>query len=95
MNEAILEKYLLKMTKILDAKPIIPIEHQIWDEHDIAGYFKYSLEYAKRHIISNDNFPPSRDLPTSANSNRTVPRWKATDVIKFAMAFDKSTLNYH
>lgn len=95
MNEAILEKYLLKMTKILDAKPIIPIEHQLWDEKDIAQYFKYSEDYTKKHIIKTPNFPPSRQLPTSVNGDRTVSRWKATDIIKFAMAFDKKILTYH
>ncbi|WAU72985.1 MULTISPECIES: hypothetical protein [unclassified Acinetobacter] len=92
---AILEKFFLKMMKKVEEKPIVPMEYQLWDEHDIAAYFKYSLEYAKRHIISNDKFPPSRDLPTSATNDRTVPRWKAMDVIKFAMAFDKNTLTYH
>lgn len=92
---AVLEKFFLKMMKKIEEKPIVPMEYQLWDEHDIAAYFKYSLEYAKRHIISNETFPPSRDLPTSATNDRTVPRWKATDVIKFAMAFDKTTLTYH
>ncbi|MCR4529782.1 hypothetical protein NUV62_02395 [Acinetobacter venetianus] len=92
---AILEKFFLKMMKKVDEKPIIPVEYQLWDEHDIAAYFKYTSEYAKRHIISNENFPPSRDLPTSKDGERVVPRWKATDVIKFGMAFDKNTLTYH
>lgn len=95
MHEAILEKYLLKMVKTLEAKPIIPIEHQLWDEKDIAQYLKYSEDYTKKHIIKNPNFPPSRQLPTSIDGERTVPRWKAKDVISFAMAFDKTSVNYH
>ncbi|AZC01347.1 hypothetical protein [Acinetobacter pittii] len=82
------------MLKQIDAKPIIPIECQLWNEQDIASYFKYSLDYTKRHIISNENFPPSRELPTSAKGDRTVPRRKATDVISFGMAFDKATNRY-
>lgn len=92
--EKIVEKMLLKIQKKMDEKLIIPIEHQLWDEHDIAHYFKYSLDYTKRHIIANENFPPSRELPTSVNSDRTVPRWKATDVIAFGMAFDKAIIRY-
>lgn len=92
--EVLLEKVLRKILKQIEAKPIIPIECQLWDEQDIASYFKYSLDYTKRHIISNENFPPSRELPTSATGDRTVPRWKATDVIKFGMAFDKSNIRY-
>ncbi|WP_416202791.1 hypothetical protein [Acinetobacter sp. TGL-Y2] len=94
MNESVLDKYLLKMAKLLTNKPIIPIEHQLWDEKDIAQYFKYSEDYTKKHIIKNHHFPPSRQLPTSVNGERTVPRWKATDVIKFAMAFDKASIHY-
>ncbi|HHM2326303.1 hypothetical protein NRA02_17735 [Acinetobacter baumannii] len=92
--EVLLEKVLRKILKQIEAKPIIPIECQLWDEKDIANYFKYSLDYTKRHIISNENFPPSRELPTSANGDRTVPRWKATDVISFGMAFDKTATRY-
>lgn len=92
--EVLLEKVLRKILKQIDAKPIIPIDYQLWDEQDIASYFKYSLDYTKRHIITNENFPPSRELPTSAISDRTVSRWKATDVISFGMAFDKSRINY-
>ncbi|KXO86108.1 hypothetical protein AYK86_03565 [Acinetobacter venetianus] len=92
--DLLLEKTLLKILKQIDAKPIIPIDCQLWDEQDIANYFKYSLDYTKRHIISNKNFPPSRELPTSATGDRTVPRWKATDVINFGMAFDKANIKY-
>lgn len=94
MHEAILEKYLLKMMKTLEAKPIIPIEHQLWDEKDIAQYFKYSEDYTKKHIIKNPRFPPSRQLPTSIDGDRTVSRWKATDIIKYGMAFDKSVIEF-
>lgn len=59
--EVLLEKVLRKILKQIDAKPIIPIDYQLWDEQDIASYFKYSLDYTKRHIISNENFPPSRE----------------------------------
>ncbi len=92
--DSLLEKALLKILKQIDAKPIIPIECQLWDEHDIASYFKYSLDYTKRNVITNQNFPPSRQLPTDPHSNRTVPRWKATDVISYGLAFDKKTITY-
>ncbi|MBJ8475369.1 hypothetical protein [Acinetobacter bereziniae] len=92
--DSMIEKMLLKIMKQIDAKPIIPIEHQLWDEQDIAHYFKYSLDYTKRNVISNINFPPSRQLPTDPKSHRTVPRWKATDVIAFGMAFDKTNVKY-
>lgn len=92
--EFVIEKILLKLLNKIENKPIIPIEHQLWDERDIAQYFKYSLDYTKRHIIANENFPPSRELPTSVKSDRTVPRWKATDVIAFGMAFDKASIKY-
>ncbi|MDQ1209767.1 hypothetical protein QE380_002690 [Acinetobacter baylyi] len=91
-NEKLLEKVILKMLQQLDAKPIIPIEHQLWDLDDIAKYFKYSADYTKRHIITNPYFPPSRDLPTTGD--HTVPRWRAKDVISFGMAFDKANINY-
>lgn len=93
--DSIIEKTLLKIMKQIEAKPIIPIDCQLWDEQDIANYFKYSLDYTKRHIISNHHFPPSRELPTSVTSDRTVSRWKATDVIAFGMAFDKTNVKYN
>ncbi|MFW1971721.1 hypothetical protein [Acinetobacter bereziniae] len=92
--DSLLEKALLKILKQIDAKPIIPIECQLWDEHDIASYFKYSLDYTKRNVITNKNFPPSRQLPTDPHSDRTVPRWKATDVINYGLAFDKANVRY-
>lgn len=92
--DSLLEKALLKILKQIDAKPIIPIECQLWDEHDIACYFKYSLDYTKRNVITNKNFPPSRQLPTDPHSDRTVPRWKATDVINYGLAFDKANVRY-
>lgn len=92
--DSLLEKALLKILKQIDAKPIIPIECQLWDEHDIASYFKYSLDYTKRNVITNKNFLPSRQLPTDPHSDRTVPRWKATDVINYGLAFDKKTITY-
>lgn len=93
-EEKIIENYILKLTKKLDEKLILPIEHQLWDESDIAKYLKYSEEYTKKHIIKNPNFPPSRQLPTSKDGERTAPRWKATDVIAYAMAFDKTVVKY-
>ncbi|WP_445114991.1 hypothetical protein [Acinetobacter sp. WZC-1] len=95
MNDKMIEKIFLKMARFIDDKPIIPIEHQLWSEKDIAQYFKYSEDYTKRHIMKNPNFPPSRELPTSVDGERTVHRWKATDVIKFGMAFDKSYVKYN
>jgi len=90
----LIRKVFPKILKQIDAKPIIPIECQLWDKQDIASYFKYSLDYTKRHIISNENFPPSRELPTSATGDRTVPHWKATNIISFGIAFDKSNPRY-
>lgn len=94
MSQETLDKLIQKMIKHLDAKPLIPIEHQLWSEKEIAQYFKYSEDYTRKHIIKNPHFPPSRDLPTSVDGERTVPKWKATDVIKYAMAFDKKAINY-
>ncbi|WP_151801654.1 hypothetical protein [Acinetobacter guillouiae] len=95
MNDNAFDQYLLKMTKVLDSKLILPIEHQLWDEKDISKYLKYTVDYTRKNIIPCPNFPPSRQLPTSKDSDRTSPRWKATDVIKYAMAFDKSNLKYN
>ena len=95
MNDSALDQYILKLTKKLDERLILPIEHQLWDESDIAKYFKYSEEYTKKHIIKHVNFPPCRQLPTSKDGDRTAPRWKATDVIKYAMAFDKAIISYN
>ena len=86
-----LEKMINKLADRLIQRPTMPIDCQLWDEHDIAAYFKYSLDYTKKHIMSNKLFPPSRLLPTK---DTHVPRWKASDVVKYAMAFDKATLTY-
>lgn len=88
-----LEEFLEQLKQLLTQKQL-PIEHQLWDEHDIANYFKYSLDYTKRHIISHPDFPPSRKLPTSIHGHRYAHRWKASDVITYAMAFNKSEINY-
>lgn len=93
--EKALENILLKIVKHIDKKPILAIEHQLWDDHAIAEYFGYSLEYTKNNIISCSNFPPARLLPTSPTKDRHVLRWKATDVIKYGMAFDKHTVIYN
>lgn len=88
-----LENIMTEMLKVLKQKQL-PIEHQLWNEQDIAEYFKYTLDYTKRNIIAHPNFPPSRDLPTSIHGERYVKRWKASDVIAYAMAFDKSDVDY-
>lgn len=93
--EKIVETILHKIVKHIDQKPILPVEHQLWDEHAIAQYFGYSLDYTKRNIITCTNFPPPRLLPTSPTKDTMVPRWKATDVIKYAMAFDKNQVIYN
>lgn len=90
--EKLLEKVFLKMMKAIESKPIIPIEHQLWDLDDIAQYFDYSADYVKRYIITNKHFPPSRDLPTK--DDHTVQRWRAKDVIDYAMAYDKAVVQY-
>ncbi|MDV2469805.1 hypothetical protein QR674_12525 [Acinetobacter chinensis] len=94
MSEEILNKLVAKITKLLDAKTLIPLEYQLWSEKEIAQYFKYSEDYTKKHIIKNPCFPPSRELPTSTDGKRTVHRWKASDVISYAMAFDKAAIRY-
>lgn len=88
-----LEDIMGEMLSLLKQKQL-PLEHQLWDEHDIAEYFKYSVDYTKRHIISHPDFPPSRRLPTSIHGHRYAHRWKASDVIAYAMAFDKTALKY-
>jgi len=90
--EKLLEKVFLKMMKAIEAKPIIPIEYQVWDLEDIGHYLDYTPDYVKRYIITQPHFPPSRDLPTK--EGHTVQRWRAKDVIDYAMAFDKSQTNY-
>lgn len=90
--EKLLEKVFLKMMKAIESRPIIPIEHQLWGLEEIAQYFDYSADYVKRHIITHKYFPPSRDLPTK--DDHTVQRWRAKDVIEYAMAFDKSQTKY-
>jgi len=94
MIEDPLDKLVLKMIRHLDAKPLIPLEHQLWSEKEIAQYFKYSEDYTRKHIIKHPHFPPCRELPTSADGERTASRWKASDVVKYGMAFDKKTLTY-
>lgn len=86
-----LEKTLAKLVEKILHRPAITADQQLWDEHDIASYFKYSLDYTKKHIMSNPHFPPARMLPTKETY---VPRWKASDVIKYAMAFDKTVISY-
>jgi hypothetical protein len=95
INETILDKVLLKIMKHLDSKLVLPVEHQLWSEKEIAKYFNYSEDYTKKNIIQNQYFPPSRQLPTSKDGERTVSRWKAKDVIDFGMAFDKKNIQYH
>jgi hypothetical protein len=94
LTEKTFEKFLLKMMMYFDTKLVIPIEHQLWSEKEISKYFNYSEDYTKKNIIQSPNFPPSRQLPTSRDGDRTVPRWRAKDVIDFGMAFDKKTLQY-
>lgn len=88
-----LEHIMKEVLNVLKQKQL-PIELQLWDEQDIANYFKYSLDYTKRHIISHPDFPPSRRLPTSIHGDRYAHRWKASDVITYAMAFNKSEIEY-
>ncbi|OUY08736.1 hypothetical protein [Acinetobacter populi] len=86
-----LEKIINKMVDRIAHRPTIPLDQQLWDEHDIAAYFGYSLDYTKKHIMNHKQFPPARMLPTK---DTYVPRWKASDVTKYAMAFDKQTISY-
>lgn len=86
-----LEKIVAKLADKIVHRPTLPLDQQLWDEHDIAAYFGYSLDYTKKHIITNPLFPPVRLLPTKSTY---VPRWKASDITKYAMAFDKATVIY-
>lgn len=86
-----LEKIVAKLADKFIHRPALSPEQQLWDEHDIAAYFKYCVDYTKKHVITKPNFPPARMLPTK---NGYVQRWKASDVIKYAMAFDKATISY-
>lgn len=89
------DKFFKHIMQTINAKATIPIEHQLWTEQDVANYFQYTLEYAKRNVMVHPNFPPARQLPTSPNGERTSPRWRAKDIIDFGMAYDKNTLNYN
>ena len=73
-------------------RKISPIQHQLWDQHDIADYFNYSLDYTKRRIMTHINFPPSRPIPI--DGKKPAERWRAVDIINFAMAIEKNNLNY-
>lgn len=93
-DENHIEKLLKGLIRKIADRPILNTDQQLWDESDIADYFKYSVLYTRKNILTNPYFPPSRDLPTSPNGERVSRRWKAKDVIDFAMAFDKKNVSY-
>lgn len=93
-DTAQLEKLIGKLVNKIVNRPTLTADETLWDEHDIASYFKYSLDYTTKHIMTNPRFPPARKLPTSKDNDRFSDRWKAADVIKYGMAFDKTTVIY-
>lgn len=82
-----LESIMSQMLTLLQEQASVPIEYQLWDEKDIALYLKYSVKYTREHIIRHPFFPPPRKIPTSKNGDRYANRWKATEVIEYAMSF--------
>ena len=94
MAENNFEKIFINCMQKITQQKVLNVDQQLWDEQDIADYFKYSLDYTKKNIICNPYFPPSRDLPTSPTGDRIAKRWKAKDIIDFGMAFDKPSLKF-
>lgn len=71
MSETILSDILAELRR-----PRIPLEDELWDAHDLAGYFKVSPRTAAEKIAARPSFPnPIRVSGT---------RWRAGDVIEWA-----------
>jgi hypothetical protein len=88
------EKLIQSMVKAIERKPVIPLEHQLWSEEQVAQYFGYEVLYCRRNIMVHPNFPPSRDLPTSPDGERIAKMYAAKDIVKYAMAIDKRAVSY-
>jgi|GEM_PF-6381004 len=94
MNEfATLMKDLLKEMKSKSAATDLPVSMQLWTHDQIADYLRLAPEYVRKNVITNTHFPPVRPIPTDKSGERYAQRWRASEVIEWAMSIDKSTFD--
>ncbi len=74
-------------------KTSLPIEQQIWDIDDIATHIGLTPDYTLRNVVTQPTFPPVRPIPTNKTGDRVSNRWRASEVIAWCLAIDKTTFN--
>ena len=66
--------------------PSVPLEKQLWDKKAAAAYLGLApLQFSNR-VMSKASFPRPVSVSGGAGLNSSGWRWKATDVINWAMA---------
>jgi hypothetical protein len=74
-------------------KTSLPVDQQIWDIDDIALHIGLTPDYTQRNVITQATFPPVRPIPTNKSGDRYSPRWRASEVIAWCLAIDKSNVD--
>lgn len=78
-----------KRTQVLEevAKPAIPLKVALWDCKSIATYLGLSYRQVMDRTTKLAGFPAPIRLP--AEKSWGQPRWKATEVIRWAESFQE------
>lgn len=66
----------------------IPVDVRLWDAQQISAYLCVSARHAAERYAMRPDFPRPICLPT-ANGERATRRWKATEVIEWAEAWQQ------
>jgi predicted DNA-binding transcriptional regulator AlpA len=67
-----------------------PFEYQLWSREDVAAYFGVSVSSIGARITSNPAFPKPISIPR-ADGAKLHPRWRALDVVNWALSYAPRT----
>lgn len=61
--------------------PAVPIEYQLWDAQQVAGYLSTSVSNFQQYVAPHPKFPRPIRIP-NVKGQKMYPRWMAMDIIK-------------
>ena len=61
----------------------VPIDYQIWDAEQVAGYLSTSVSNFLQYLAPHPKFPRPIKIPNT-KGQKMKSRWKAMDIITYA-----------
>ena len=82
MTNDLMERFAELIDKL--DRPAVPVEDQLWDNGDVARYFKRHPRTVRESITSQPSFPKAVRLPSDGRSH---PLYNAREVIEWARKY--------